>query len=192
MNDGRLSVRERNKQETTRRIHNIAATMALKNGLLDTKVEAIAEAAGVSKRTFFNYFASKEDAVLGVQQPVLRSEVIERFTTRDDDLLTRVVWMFVDVARTVMVADTIKRHKQLRQHFPELLGRFKASMMQVEGVVRPAVASACPKVSDQEVSIILSVAGAIIRYTYGFDAELTDASIGKSLKQFKVTLQRSL
>ena len=192
MNDATLPVRARHKLETTRLIHEIAATMALKEGLLHAKVEAIAAAAGVSKRTFFNYFATKEDAVLGVQAPVLSDDVVKRFTTRDDDLLTRVVWMFVDVSRTILVTGSVKRHKELWHRFPELVGRYKARMLETEGIIRPVVTRVCPGVSDQEVSIILNLAGAIIRYGYSIDAELTDAGIAESLKQFKVTVRKSL
>nr|WP_269328798.1 TetR/AcrR family transcriptional regulator [Kineosporia babensis] len=39
--------------------------MAAEHGIEHVTVEAISEAAGVSERTFFNYFATKDDAILG-------------------------------------------------------------------------------------------------------------------------------
>ena len=38
--------------------------MAIERGLTEVTVEAIVDAAEVSRRTFSNYFANKEDALL--------------------------------------------------------------------------------------------------------------------------------
>src|SRR5690606_32876329 len=50
------SLRERRKADTWLAIHEAAATLALERGLENATVEAVAEAAGISPRTFFNYF----------------------------------------------------------------------------------------------------------------------------------------
>lgn len=59
-----LGRRELKKHETRRAIRDAALDLALDNGLENLTVEAIAQTAGVSPRTFFNYFASKEDALV--------------------------------------------------------------------------------------------------------------------------------
>jgi AcrR family transcriptional regulator len=58
------SRRERQKQVTRQALHEAAFTLAEESGLSGATVEAIAGRADVATRTFFNYFASKEDAVL--------------------------------------------------------------------------------------------------------------------------------
>lgn len=58
------SWRERKRLATRRAIHEAAFTLAEERGLLAMTVEAIADRAGVATRTFFNYFACKEDAIL--------------------------------------------------------------------------------------------------------------------------------
>ncbi|WP_349828516.1 TetR/AcrR family transcriptional regulator [Brevibacterium litoralis] len=59
------SLRERKTRRTRRAIHVATVELALEHGLESVTVAQIAEAAGVSSRTFFNYFASKEDAIVG-------------------------------------------------------------------------------------------------------------------------------
>ena len=59
-----LGRREQKKRETRRAIRDAALDLALEHGLENLTVETIAHTAGVSSRTFFNYFASKEDALV--------------------------------------------------------------------------------------------------------------------------------
>lgn len=59
-----LGRREQNKLKTRRAIRDAALDLALENGLERLTVELIARNAGISPRTFFNYFASKEDALV--------------------------------------------------------------------------------------------------------------------------------
>lgn len=59
-------LRERKKQETRTALRRAALDLALRDGYDAVTVDAIAEAANVSPRTFRNYFSSKEDAVLSL------------------------------------------------------------------------------------------------------------------------------
>lgn len=60
-----MGLRERKKRETRRRLHREAVRLVLENGLDAVTVDDIAAAADVSSRTFFNYYASKDDALVG-------------------------------------------------------------------------------------------------------------------------------
>ncbi len=64
--DDTCGLRERKKRETRRALHHAALDLVDALGYAAVTTEAIAERAGVSARTFFNYFSSKESAVLGV------------------------------------------------------------------------------------------------------------------------------
>ncbi|MGP5607577.1 TetR/AcrR family transcriptional regulator [Arthrobacter rhombi] len=59
--------RERRRMETYAALTNHARTLTAERELNGFTIEELCEAAGVSRRTFFNYFATKEDAVLGVK-----------------------------------------------------------------------------------------------------------------------------
>lgn len=59
-----LGLRERKKLETRRAIRRAALDYALEHGIENLTVEIIAEEVGISSRTFFNYFSSKEEALI--------------------------------------------------------------------------------------------------------------------------------
>src|SRR5690554_2629029 len=61
-----LGLRERKLRETRQALERATVELALEHGLEHVTIEQIAERADVSPRTFFNYFGSKEDALLGV------------------------------------------------------------------------------------------------------------------------------
>jgi AcrR family transcriptional regulator len=55
--------RDRNRAEVRAKLHGAAARLFSEQGYESTAVEDIAESAGVSLRTFFRYFASKDDVL---------------------------------------------------------------------------------------------------------------------------------
>ena len=55
------SLRERKRRETRQRIAETGLRLFLANGYETTTLDTIAAEAGISRRTFFSYFKSKED-----------------------------------------------------------------------------------------------------------------------------------
>ncbi len=60
----RTGLREQKKQATKEALREAALRLALAHGPEDVRVDDIAEAAGVSPRTYNNYFSSREQAIV--------------------------------------------------------------------------------------------------------------------------------
>ncbi|MEV0646166.1 TetR family transcriptional regulator [Phytomonospora sp. NPDC050363] len=70
--DTNAGLRERKKMATRTALHQAAVRLAVDQGLDKVTVEAICDAADVSRRTFSNHFASKEEALLYTDHERLR------------------------------------------------------------------------------------------------------------------------
>lgn len=82
-------LRARKKKLTRRAIHRAALTMVSDRGLDHVTTDEIAASAGVSPRTFFNYFPTKDEAVLGLPPDLpesLERSLLER--PESEDLFT--------------------------------------------------------------------------------------------------------
>lgn len=132
-------LRERRKVETWTALHEAAASLALQGDSGEATVEAIADGAGVSPRTFFNYFRTKEDAILGLREPVLDPALASRLSA-GDDLLGQVTRLLVAVALTATGDTDAVRRRELMARYPSLLARQMEYMAKAEALVRQAVA----------------------------------------------------
>ena len=197
MSNENTSVRVQRRVDTLARIHEVAKQLAFVDGLSSVKVDDVAAQSGISRRTFFNYFPTKEDAVLGFQAPTVTEEAVQRFGESSDDILSRTVWLGIAVIRTTTVAgSTAKERRELRKRFPELVQRFEHRAKAADELVRPIVYELLSRsdveADPEETDVILGMSAAIIRFAYGLDHELKDASITKSIKIFKNTIRKRL
>lgn len=85
-------LREQKRAATRRALRVTLLRMALERGFDGVTVEEVAQAVGVSPRTFFNYFSSKEDAV-GAPHEALEVDPAERaqYLAGEGDPLTDLV-----------------------------------------------------------------------------------------------------
>jgi AcrR family transcriptional regulator len=75
---------ERRKAQTRREIAEHALTLFMQHGYEAVSVEAVAEAAGVSLRTLYRYFASKDELVVPIVADSV-GELIDRLAARPSD-----------------------------------------------------------------------------------------------------------
>lgn len=92
-------LRERKRADTHARVHSAAMELFSHKGFEATTLDDIASAAGVSRRSLFHYFASKEDIVLSTKAGL--GDLIEAAVARrpaDEPLLAMAENALTDMA----------------------------------------------------------------------------------------------
>ena len=117
------SLRERKKQGTRARILRAATTLFAQRGFDATTVDELAEAAEVSRATFFNYFEEKSGVVSALCDAMTNSLVADVTAVLALDLRTseRLEWLFLASATRLnarpgltrsLVFETIARRRE--------------------------------------------------------------------------------
>src|ERR1700712_3503164 len=86
MQTSEMGLRERKRADTRERLETAAVELALRDGIEHATVEAICDAADVSNRTFFNYFDSKEDAIVGLKDTAITEQAVAEALEHADGL----------------------------------------------------------------------------------------------------------
>lgn len=110
-------LRERKKTATRAALSETALRLALERGLSQVRVEEIAAGAGVSPRTFNNYFSSKEEAVVSLLAGRVRRfrEAIARHAGEEP------LWDVIGEAALALVPTASETH-QWRQWVGLIMG----------------------------------------------------------------------
>lgn len=164
-----LGLRERKKKETRRQIRRAALDLAIEHGLENLTVEDIASGAGISPRTFFNYFTHKEDAFVTDATDAaesIRSHVAARPADETPLHAIRATITGLDFF-DLMNSDrdrTLARQQLVSRH-PVLLARQLNQHVVMEQAIARAVAerTGTSAADDLRPSLIASVAGAAVR-----------------------------
>jgi AcrR family transcriptional regulator len=156
-------LRERKKRATRRALHEAALRLVAERGLDGVSVDDIAERADVSPRTFFNYFSSKDDAVVGLDPrgPGLQAEAFRSRPAQESA---------VEALRAVARAQAIEmageselwplRLAVVEAH-PALIGRLAAVFGEFERALAAAIAERTGTRVDADVyPVLLAAAGA--------------------------------
>jgi AcrR family transcriptional regulator len=136
------SHRERKKIATRRAIHEAAFELVDRQGLSGTTIEAISERAGVAPRTFWSYFPSKEDAVVGRDPDAaqtLRTALLARPEHEDIVVSLRAV-LEEYVADRVVDSQLAVRRQQLIHREVSLMSAVAAAFNEIEQALISAVA----------------------------------------------------
>lgn len=129
-----ISLRERKKAETRVALASAALRLAVELGPERVTVDEIADAAGVSPRTFFNYFASKEDAILG-NTSASTSRLVEHLALRpltEPPLDALRAAMHASVDHLQADPDEWIARNRLVRGYPSLSIRYAARLAEVE------------------------------------------------------------
>ncbi|MGK5739407.1 TetR/AcrR family transcriptional regulator [Micromonospora sp. URMC 103] len=136
-------LRERKKAATRLALHEAALRLAIDQGLDRVTVEAIADAANVSRRTFSNYFSSKEEAIFHGDTMRLR-RMLELIREQPIDeqpwtVLTRAALRLTEESYLDADAEWLTQRRQLRGH-PGLAAHQVAAYATIEREVATELA----------------------------------------------------
>ena len=113
--EGEQTLRQRRAAATALNIETHAVALALEHGLDNVTVEMICAASDVSARTFFNYFGTKDNAILGNFVPEIdESKAREFIASNNPDILGEVIGI-------VKVPDHLVDHQELEFNRMKLL-----------------------------------------------------------------------
>jgi AcrR family transcriptional regulator len=135
-------LRDRKRAQTRRRIADAARSLALEAGIDHATVDAIAAKADISPRTFFNYFDSKEDAILGIGETDLSPEQIASHLQEVAGLAAPeavVGLVFLVFGDAFADAELRRQRKEVLHQFPQLMRRQIAHMSTVAETLTAAV-----------------------------------------------------
>jgi len=131
-----LPVRERTRRAIRDELAQLAKDLFVEKGYDETTIDDLAAAAGMSKRTFFRYFASKEELVMGKYE-ILGEQLAEDLAARPADepiwasmrqVFGRVVEYFESEARgatAVAMENIVRDHPTLNASYLERVSRMQ-------------------------------------------------------------------
>lgn len=188
-----LGLRERKRIATRRAIQLAAVELASERGFDRVTIDEISHVANVSPRTFFNYFPSKESAIIGELPELPDEDSIGRFVEAgpDEPILDGISTLLIaaidvgdtgepDADESVTGPESVQRLHVLRRALlkdnPELFALRMASMHKFEdalsGVVQQRLAHDDPALADdpealhQRARLVTYVAFAGMRHAW--------------------------
>jgi AcrR family transcriptional regulator len=134
-------LRERKKLATRTALADAALRLCVANGLDGVTVEQVANDAGVSLRTFFNYFSSKEEAVVA-GDGATAAAFVQAFAARppEEPVLRALHAALVDVVPERIDPERVAQMRVLRRT-PALLPHQVAAFVAQERELAAAVAA---------------------------------------------------
>jgi AcrR family transcriptional regulator len=177
-------LRERRRQETERSIQNAALQLAARQGVDAVTVEAICAAAGVSVRTFFNYFPFKE-AAFAVSPPPFDDNQIRAFVEGEGPLIEGLAALFaVQIAHLGEDRQVLRILRESAQNHPRVsamqIARMHAFEAELAALIARRMGRAAP---DRRCRVVAAAATAAVRATLEDWAETSEGDVQAALRE---------
>ncbi|WP_291314864.1 TetR/AcrR family transcriptional regulator [Corynebacterium sp. UBA2622] len=115
-------LRERKRRDTRRRIVDEAMKLVEAKGFTNVTVEDICEAADISRRTFFNYMDSKDQAVLGAHPFEITEDALEVIATTQSDNVLDLMFSQILAVPDAHNRERLMRRRAILSQNPALAG----------------------------------------------------------------------
>lgn len=141
--DAREGLRSRKRRETRARISSAALALFLEKGFEATTVDEIAAAADVSKRSFFDYFPTKEE-VISAWQDEFGQALADAVAARPaEETMTRMVEAALVATIVSHVTPRSMAIAQLIKDTPALRAREQVKYVRLEQRLGEALVARC-------------------------------------------------
>lgn len=150
------------RHRTAKKIQATAVRLAMRDGLGNVTTEAIAREAGISTRTFFNYYPYKEAAIMGPapDYPAAASEDFVKGTATLSEDLDRLV--SAHLSRFVDERDMLRHILALADTDPKLDALRNSTVLSRRAQMRDLLHRRCPDARPAQIEIL---AAAIVAAT---------------------------
>lgn len=178
VDDDGCGLRERKKRMTRSALRDAAVRLFGEHGPEAVTVEDICAAAGVSPRTFFNYFASKEETVLPFTADT-HDRLLQDLRQRPagEEPLPALHTVLRAAVSRAMLNETWQEEARLLRVHPQLLHRGIAASRSTQGALATGVAERTARdTSDPYVRLVAAVATTAMRVAVDVWQEGTEES----------------
>lgn len=149
-------LRERKRRQARTAAQRFAIELCLEHGYESVTVEMICDAAGISPRTFYNYFGSREGALIGESKPMPQPHHVAEFIAAKEcsdveafTLMMARVWTESELDR-----ETFLLRRRLLDATPQLMALNMARVTEARGqyaaVARQRLEATHPGLADAE------------------------------------------
>jgi AcrR family transcriptional regulator len=156
-------LRERKRQQTRERLTRAAMALFLERGFEATTLDDIAAAADISRRSFFHYFASKEDVVFAWQEETtaaLIAAVAER--PAGESMLTAAENAISAMARQLEPGEAIAMAR-LKRDNPALQARDQVKYEKLERALAAALEKRAGHKTELQARLVAMIATGAMR-----------------------------
>jgi AcrR family transcriptional regulator len=177
-------LRERKKQATREALRAAALRLALERGPENVRVDHIAEAAGVSPRTYNNYFSSREQAIIAAVTADRASQVAAAVAARLADVslgnavIDAVVGLYTDSG------DHTRDALLMITTSPALRACYVDTVTTIEGPLTEAITERCQGIDRLTAQVLSASVGAAAKVA--LRQWLQSTSMPASMKGFVV------